>query len=69
MNARRIRNVGKIVAVAVLDQYLRDGCEPDEPLTAAINDVRIGILRSMRDRAYDQAEADWRTYQTTGDHQ
>ena len=24
MNARRIRNVGKIVAVAVLDQYLRD---------------------------------------------
>lgn len=28
MNARRIRNVAKIVAVAIIDQYLRDGCAP-----------------------------------------
>lgn len=66
MNARRIRNVGKIVAVAVLDQYLRDGCEPDEPLATAINDVKVGILRSMSDRVYDQAEKDWRTYHQMG---
>ena len=62
MNARRIRNVAKIVAVALIDQYLRDGCEPDERLAAALNDVKVGILRSMSDRAHDLAEIDWRTY-------
>jgi hypothetical protein len=62
VNARRIRNVAKIVAVAVIDQYLSDGCEPDERLSEALNDVKVGILRSMSDRAHDQAEIDWRTY-------
>lgn len=59
--ARRARNVAKLLMHSAVEQYERDGLIADE-VAEAMADLRSGILRSMGDHAYDQAERDLAEY-------
>ena len=59
MNATRRRNVAKLIVHSAVDEFLEQGGMDDMAMGDAIRDIQSSLLRSMGDRAYDLAEADY----------
>lgn len=66
LSARRARNVAKLLMHSAVEQYERDGMIEDE-VAEAMKELRAGILRSMGDSAYYQAETDLNAWRERGD--